>query len=343
MFNRTLLLLALTLLAPQLAAADSYRCAAMKNAATARYARCTNLPNPLWLVSQRRYDRCTQNLERAFARADKRDGCSVAGGSDEIAAFMDDVQAVYKETNLSGAPLPVVIEPVCDPSQTNLLDYEAWRREEGYWVGEYTLIGADGDPFVSSSWNYPYDHYKGFIHIDIAGADLDQRNVFLYPPQDASLCNGQADEVKGNGTCGLNGNEKIFSAAQSASDCEGNLAGPFQYGPYTLDTTTTISGDDTVVYQVRLYPGGPLQQNQLTTLPVAGKRVRSAQGFNPFTGEPSYVSFYRETRVTRDEFYLQLEAARTAYNILPEDECGWNQGNDPSGVTCDEHFMESAP
>ena len=51
----------------------------------------------------------------------------------------------------------------CDLSSLNLLDFPAWERENGYWVGEYTLTGADGNAFASQNWNYPYDHYAGFI------------------------------------------------------------------------------------------------------------------------------------------------------------------------------------
>ena len=105
---------------------------------------------------------------------------------------------------------------VCDPAKENLADYEVWKREEGYWYGEYTFLGAEGDPYISSSWNYPYDHYYGFIHIELNGNALKQRNVFIYPPQTAEKCEAD-DTTEGEGICGVNGNEKIFGADQSAS------------------------------------------------------------------------------------------------------------------------------
>ena len=86
----------------------------------------------------------------------------------------------------------------------------------------YTFLGAEGDPYVSSSWNYPYDHYYGFIHIELDGNSLKQRNVFIYPPQTAEKCDAD-DSTEGDGVCGINGNEKVFGADQEASDCEGNL------------------------------------------------------------------------------------------------------------------------
>ena len=227
---------------------------------------------------------------------------------------------------------------VCDPSEENLADYEVWRREEGYWYGEYTFLGAEGDPYVSSSWNYPYDHYYGFIHIELNGNALKQRNVFIYPPQTAEKCEAD-DTTEGEGICGVNGNEKIFGADQSASDCEGNLAGPYTQGGFTLDTTTRVLGDDTVIYSVRIPEsmGGGINQNQLTTLPGNGVRVRTAQGFSFGAEQPSYASFYRETKVTKDEWLAKLKAVRAANNILASDECAWITGG-ASGTTCSEHF-----
>ena len=227
---------------------------------------------------------------------------------------------------------------VCDPSEENLSDFEVWRREEGFWYGEYTFLGADGNPYISSSWNYPYDHYYGFIHIDLNGNALKQRNVFIYPPQTPEKCEAD-DSTEGDGVCGTNGNEKIFGADQSASDCDGNLAGPYTQGGFTLDTTTRVLGDDTVIYSVRIPEsmGGGINQNQLTTLPGNGVRVRKAQGFSFGAEQPSYASFYRETKITKDEWLAKLKEVRAANNILASDECAWITGG-ASGTTCSEHF-----
>jgi hypothetical protein len=289
-------------------------------------------------------------IDRRFRSAERRDECVAEGDSEAIGSFLSDVQHVVSEAVSRGAALPVVIEPSCDPTQENLADYEVWRREEGYWIGEYTFLGADGNPFVSSGWNYPYDQYKGFIHLEIDGPNLRQRNVFLYGPQDSEDCTGELDEdgnptdVVGDGACGINGNEKIFSADQQTADCAGGLAGPYVQGPYTLHTETQILGDDAVVYQVRLFPGGPLLQNQLTSLPGDDTRVRTAQGFNPFLPEGlptwSYASFYRERKVSREEFYATLDATRADYSIRAEDYCGFDSSGAPSGIDCEDHFGE---
>ena len=75
----------------------------------------------------------------------------------------------------------------CDLANLDLRSFPAWEREHGYWVGEYTLMGADGNAFASQNWNYPYDHYAGFIALEVEGNAITQRNVFLYPPHPRSL------------------------------------------------------------------------------------------------------------------------------------------------------------
>ena len=222
----------------------------------------------------------------------------------------------------------------CEPSSINLLDFPAWERENGFWVGEYTLLGADGNPFNSQNWNYPYDHYAGFIALKVSGDQIVQRNVFLYPPQTAESC-AQNPAVLGGGECGVNGNEKIFSADQSATDCSGGLSGPYmQYG-MQLDTETRLLNDDTILYQVRL--NGDLLQNQLTSLPGNRTRIRTAQGL--YGGNPTYVSFYRERKVSREQFFALMNEKRAEYNILEADHCAFNDGNQPSETTCEEHFQ----
>jgi hypothetical protein len=60
-------------------------------------------------------------------------------------------------------------DPDCEPAKVELSDYPQWEAEKGYWIGEYTFLQGDGTPFVSPSWNYPYDHYKGFITGEVVG------------------------------------------------------------------------------------------------------------------------------------------------------------------------------
>jgi len=230
-------------------------------------------------------------------------------------------------------------ESACNLENVDLLAFPAWQREEGFWVGEYTLLGADGNPNQSANWPYRYDSYKGFIRLDVQGNAIVQRNVFLYPPQEASLCSS-GDDVIGNGTCGDNGNEKVFDAAQSASDCDGSLSGPYEAFGMVMDTQTTIISDDTVLYQVRLEDGS-LTQNQLTSLPTENNRIRTAQGI--FMSNPTYASFYRETKVSEEEFYQQLEQARSDYNILLEDNCAWDSSGVATGISCEQHFDTETP
>lgn len=158
-----------------------------------------------------------------------------------------------------------------------------------------------------------------------------QRNVFLYPPQTEDGCLAN-DGVTGNGTCGTNGNTKLFEADQTGSSCDGSIEGPFAG---VFDTKTTLVGDgDAVLYQVRYQ--GALFQNQITTLSGDGRRTRSAHQFAPFGPTPSVpdsCSFYRERRVDATEFYDALEATIGEYAVLDEDVCSRDmQGAPVEGV-----------
>lgn len=154
-----------------------------------------------------------------------------------------------------------------------------------------------------------------------------QRNVFFYPPQNLDVC-ATNDLVVGAGTCGVNGNTKVFEADQSATTCStnpesgGDINGPFAE---IFDTTTELIGDDNaLLYQVYLF--GALFQSQLTTLTVDEdtntiRRTRSAQSFA--NGVPGSMSFFREYKVDKETFYAEMEAIIAEYNILESDTCTW--------------------
>mmetsp|Transcript_34824 Transcript_34824/g.59163 ORF Transcript_34824/g.59163 Transcript_34824/m.59163 type:complete len:123 (-) Transcript_34824:124-492(-) len=95
-----------------------------------------------------------------------------------------------------------------------------------------------------------------------------------------------------------------------------------------FDKTTTLVGrGNAVLYQV--YYQGKLFQNQITTLSGNGRRTRSAHQFAPFPGVPNpevptACSFYRERRVSREEFYNALESTLREYRVLDEDACSWS-------------------
>ena len=228
----------------------------------------------------------------------------------------------------------------CDPSKVVLADYPQWQAEEGYWVGELSFYGSDGLPYVGFNWPYNYQTYKGFITGNTACNKYRQRNLFLYKALDETL----------------DGSSKIFFADQEATTtCDGNIEGPFTQNGITLETKTTLVGDDNaVLYQVywpKLNITSPffsvsceesINQSQLTTLTTlpdgTETRTRTAQGFygdcsifGPNRGKQQYSSFYRETRVTKDEFYAQLNATILEYQI-PQSNLGAYLGNgDESG------------
>mmetsp|Transcript_20857 Transcript_20857/g.31317 ORF Transcript_20857/g.31317 Transcript_20857/m.31317 type:complete len:217 (+) Transcript_20857:620-1270(+) len=188
-----------------------------------------------------------------------------------------------------------------------------------------------------------------------------QRNVFLYPAQEASMCNVDIPVV-GDGECGTNGNTKVFQADQAATTCaDGDIEGLYIQGPFSLPTKTQLVGkDNALLYQVFI-PGAMvgkdedvLLQSQLTTITASGPdgqiyRTRTAQGFDAFVlvGESTSTSYYRERKVSKEEFYAALETTIADYNIREEDLCVWDsQNNAIAGVVgsleaCKEHLEES--
>lgn len=205
-----------------------------------------------------------------------------------------------------------------------------------------------------------YDDYRGFITGNIQGNAYRQRNVFLYPPQHTEVCDSQEDSsvgIAGVGTCGVNGNTKIFSADQNATTCSTNpeLGGDIEglFAGTFATTTELVGSDNALLYQVFL--GETLFQSQLTTLTIDGatgaqRRTRSAQGF--INGVPGSLSFYREVKVSKEEFYAEMEQTLVDYNILTSDTCTWvdppsgfgpvvDSGLTPGIQGCMEHLEQS--
>jgi hypothetical protein len=216
-------------------------------------------------------------------------------------------------------------EKVCDPSTIRLADYYQWASEVGYWIGEYTFLKDDGTPYTSSSWPYRYDSYKGFITGNVRGNAYRQRNVFVYPPQTQAVCDSYSTgdtTVIGSGTCGVNGNTKLFEADQSSTTCDGGNIEGLYAGMFP--TKTTLVGNNALLYQV--FYDKAIVQSQLTTITEdssgeANYRTRSAQGFDPMTQRSNSMSYYRERKVSKEVFYEELSHAISAYNVNMEDLC----------------------
>ena len=88
---------------------------------------------------------------------------------------------------------------------------------------------------------------------------------------------------------------------------------------------SSLGDDNALLFQV-FFPevaGGGLLQSQLTTLTGEddGIRTRTAQSFAPFTEVATGTSFYRERRVSEEEFYATLTDTIAEYNILESDLC----------------------
>ncbi len=246
-------------------------------------------------------------------------------------------------------------------AEINLLDHEVWNRENGYWFGEYTFLNENGLVDYEASDNttsgqFDYRNYYGFISLQIDGNQLKQRNIFIRPAIDL-----ESKDLNSDGLISINelnkfgfestfdysidlvnqiatpmqdgivadlepfnyteGTEKTFTANQEASDNTGNLSGTY----FGIPTSTIIIGDNTVIYTVG--SGDSIIQNQLTTLPGNSTRIRTAQGFNFINGEPSYASFYRETKfedlyeddiiskTAQEQFYEKFYEIRELANV----------------------------
>jgi len=284
----------------------------------------------------------------------------------QSAATCGDMRAIYEAGNCCGAPkqaLNYTVLPSCDAASVELSQFKQWNDETGYWLGELSLYDENGDPSTSPSWNYKYDHYRSFITGNVSGGAYRQRNIFMYPPQSDSVCKTNNATV-GAGVCSVNGNMKLFEADQWATKCNASTPGAIEgpYGSMQYTYTTLIGHDNAVHYMVYLTaaalnmyvgailgnPGGAckklsdyvwdcgytedrLMQSQLTTLSQKADgtkfRVRTAQGFDAFASfGHTYASYYRETQVTKQEFYTRLNATLKEYQILESDYAQWKSG-----------------
>lgn len=173
-----------------------------------------------------------------------------------------------------------------------------------------------------------------------------QRNVFFYPPQKQDVCDSyEEDDVKvvGSGICGQNGNTKIFFADQNATTCDnGNIEGLYA-GLYP--TTTQLIGENALLYQVMF--NSALIQSQLTTITSdsSGKtyRTRTAQGFNFMTQTSNSCSYYRERKVSKEEFYNEFNKIVTDYKVMAKDLCKTDPESEEIGSLdkCTDHLESS--
>ena len=229
----------------------------------------------------------------------------------------------------------------CDPSCFPLSSVPVLRKEVGWFVGEYSLYGPDGDAFTSDTFPYRYAQYRGFRRTKLEGACRISRSVFVYPPLAKADCKSP-DDVAGEGRCGTNGNEKIFGDERLAADCDGNLVNIGTISNFFSGRTyVTLGNDDTLLFQARYMgdSGGLLFQNELTTFGLNGTVLRTTQAFNRGeVAKPRLLSYFREQKVSKREWMRQLAETRANFNILKSDLCGWSALNTRSNTTCIEHF-----
>lgn len=253
-----------------------------------------------------------------------------------------DVLNYLIKNNISNKDIPNTMETKLKITK-KLTDFDVWKREEGWWFGEYTfLTPTEGLVKYEPKTPFEYRHYYGFIRIELIDGNLIQRNLFIRPPVDLqqfsdSSGNVSAETMRVYGyltpcdyklstdTSGnkiaipidydgqpfnyLQGGESEFEAEQTIVDNDGNLQGPYVTPFGNFPTNSIIKDDNSVLYNVKI--GSAIIQNQLTTLPNSNYRVRTAQGFGN-----GYASYYREVKLSGEsEFFTKLEEYRNTYNI----------------------------
>ena len=132
MISRLLLMLLLLPLFAGVSLADE-DCPEAKNEATARYYRC--LAEALAEADADDVAKCQARFEKRLQRADREDGCGFSGGADEIARAVEAFSEAILDAASGKAGVPEVVVNECDLEQVEFLDFEAWQREDGYWVG----------------------------------------------------------------------------------------------------------------------------------------------------------------------------------------------------------------
>ena len=336
---------------PVAADGDDETCASKKIDAAGGYYRCLS-QNAADALNGDTEDgaRCEKRLNRKFRKAERRDACAVTGDSSTIGDFLADVQWVVDDAIVTGAELPQVIEPVCDPSAVNLLDFEFFRNDEGYWCGDATLLGPDGTPLQSEIFPYPYANYKLFWVNYIDGDDIQNRTLAMYPPLAPERCaelneNGIPNAL-GNGACGENGAGKIYVGDQTASNCSGTVTGVFPIGSVPLFSEAALLTDSIQTYRQEYTEGGVLLLDGITTL-QNGALVTNGQIWNPLQPpgiDQLYGAYYdRMRKCTEAEFFAQIAFWSSRYKIPLGATCGIDSANMPSDTTCVEFFDVNIP
>jgi len=326
-------------------------CGASKIQAAGAYSRCLSRESAEAVEDGSFGDRrCDRTLSRKFRKAERDDQCPVEGDAGIIGDFLADVQLVVDDAILTGSELPDVIDPLCEPDQVNLLDFEFFQNDDGYWCGDATLLDRDAAPVQSLIFPYPYANYRVFWVNDIQGDRIETRTLALYPPQSQERCDELAAEgvenALGSGVCGVNGAGKIYISEQAASDCSGTLKGVFPVGSTPLFSEATLVTDRIQTYRQEFVEGGALLLDGITTV-QNDALVTNGQIWDPREppGLPQlYASYYdRMHKCTRAQFLAEIAISSTEYNVPQGETCGIDSANMPSGTTCVEFFDVTLP
>ena len=326
-------------------------CGADKIEAAGKYFRCLSR-EAAEVVEEGSFEdrRCTRKLARKFRRAERDGECTVEDDAGPIGDFLAEVQLVVDDAILIGADLPDVIEPICEPENVDLFDFEYYANDAGYWCGDATLLNRGGTPVQSEIFPYPYANYKVFWVNDIQGARIETRTLALYPPLSAERCDELAaagiTNALGSGVCGENGAGKIYVSEQEAADCSGTVKGVFPIGSTPLFSEGNLVSDRIQVYRQEFVEGGALLLDGITTI-QNDALVTNGQIWDPREApglDQLYASYFdRMRKCTRAEFLAEIAIWSNTYNVPQGETCGIDSANMPSGTTCIDFFDVNFP
>lgn len=226
--------------------------------------------------------------------------------------------------------LALVAGPVLAQTIRPLEDFPVWRKMEGLWRGELSYYDGRG--------NYAIHPYEGLFEIEIDGAAYRQKNWMIYPPgsrQAGIVSRGLARPDEGV--------LLIVNTAGRAVDGVGTMVvDSIDHGFDSAEggEITRVLDENVVVYHYISPKSGALQHLQMVNMGVEGRRIRSAQGFDPnpnvmdwATGteaidpktgrptpnpnfrQPRAFSAFRETRIPSDTREAVLAEMKARFNV----------------------------
>jgi len=350
LFGVSGLVLLAVLASPAMGNEDTGECVSQKIDATGVYYRCLSREVADSLMGDFDENRsCEKRLDRKFRRAERHHVCPVEGDAETIAEFLAKVQFAVDDTIITGDALPPIEDPHgCDPATQDLLDFEYYANQDGYWCGDATTLGSDGNPFQINAFPHPYANYKIFIQVKVEGPELKTKTLVIYPRESFERCleieeAGFPTSLVPGGRCGVNGAGKVYVGNEVASDCKGGLVGVFPLGQLQFFAESKLLSERIQVYRQETEEGGALILDDVSTL-QDDAWVLTGQLWNPrqAPGLPQLEGnfFDRMHKCSKREFFGQIAHWGHQFKVPRGRICGLDSGNQLTNESCFEFFRD---